>query len=59
MPHIPPLRVDVALLLLLLLAAALAVAVLRMRRRRRHPPHGIRVDLIGGEAGRPERPPGR
>jgi hypothetical protein len=58
MPHVPPLRVDVALLLLLLLAAALAVAALRMRRRRRHPPHGIRVDLVSGEAGRPKPPPG-
>jgi hypothetical protein len=56
MPHVPPLRIDVALLLLLLLVAGLVVAALRMRRRRR-PPHGIRVDLVG-DAGRPEQPPG-
>ena len=51
MPHIPPLRVDVAILLLLLVAAALAIVVLRTRRQRRRPPHGIRVDLVG------DRPP--
>jgi hypothetical protein len=52
----PPLRVDVAILLLLIVAAGLVVAALGMRRRRR-PPHGIRVDLVGGEAERTERPP--
>ena len=49
MPHVPPLRVDVAILLLLLAAAALALVMLRTRRQRRRPPRGIRVDLVGGD----------
>ncbi|MEA3003436.1 MAG: hypothetical protein QOH81_2224 [Sphingomonadales bacterium] len=49
MPHVPPLRVDVAILLLLLIAAALLAAGLRMRRRRRRSPHGIRVNLVAGD----------
>ena len=48
MPHVPPLRVDVAILMLLLAATGLLVIAVRMRRRRRRPPHGIRVDLVGG-----------
>lgn len=54
MPHVPPLRVDVAILLLLLVAAVLGLVALKTRRRRRHPPHGIRVDLVGGD--RPPEP---
>ncbi|MDB5691697.1 MAG: hypothetical protein JWO81_760 [Alphaproteobacteria bacterium] len=50
MPHVPPLRVDIAILLLLLVAAALLGVAVRMRQRRRRPPHGIRVDLVGGAA---------
>jgi hypothetical protein len=53
MPHVPPLRVDVAILLLLFVAAALVVAAVRMRRHRRRPPQGIRVDLVGA----PKEPP--
>jgi len=49
MPHIPPLRIDVAILLLFLVAGALALVALRTRRQRRRPPHGIRVDLVGGD----------
>jgi hypothetical protein len=49
MPHVPPLRVDVAILLLLLIAAALLAAALRMRRRRRRSPHGIQVNLVAGD----------
>ena len=47
MPHVPPLRVDVAILLLLLAAVALLIVAVRTRRRRRRPPPGIRVDLVG------------
>jgi hypothetical protein len=47
-PHVPPLRIDVAILLLVAAACVLLVAVVRMRRRRRRPPPGIRVDLVGG-----------
>jgi hypothetical protein len=53
MPHVPPLRVDIAILLLLLAAAALALVVLRTRRQRRRPPRGIHVDLVG--RGPPDR----
>ena len=49
MPHVPPLRVDVALLLLLILAGALAYGLLRARRRRRRP-RGIHVDLVHGDS---------
>jgi hypothetical protein len=54
-PHLPPLRVDAAILLLLAVVAALVYAFLQARRRRR-PPHGIRVDLVGGDSDRPEPP---
>ncbi|HEX4736036.1 MAG TPA: hypothetical protein VH331_00585 [Allosphingosinicella sp.] len=50
-----PFRVDVAILLLVLVAGALVYAALQARRRRR-PPHGIRVDLVGGDRHPPEHP---
>jgi hypothetical protein len=58
MPHVPPLRVDVAILLLLFFAAALMLVIFRTRRQRRRPPSGIRVDLVGREAGPTKSPPG-
>jgi membrane protein implicated in regulation of membrane protease activity len=55
MVHVPPLRVDVAILLMLVAAGALIIAARRMRRRRRRPPPGIRVDLVGAAGGEERR----
>lgn len=55
MPHVPPLRVDVAILLLLILAGALVYGLLQARRRRRRP-HGIHVDLVGDDGDRSDPP---
>jgi hypothetical protein len=56
MSHLPPLRVDVALLILLLAVAGLIVLSLRIYRRRRRPPRGIHVDLVGGGDKTPSPP---
>jgi hypothetical protein len=58
MPHLPPLRVIVAILVLIGAAVALVIALIRMRQRRRRQPHGIHVDLVGGETSRTEHPRG-
>jgi hypothetical protein len=47
MPHLPPLRVAVAILILALAAAAALWAAVRARRASRRQPRGIHVDLIG------------
>ncbi|HEX5181624.1 MAG TPA: hypothetical protein VFW19_00595 [Allosphingosinicella sp.] len=56
MPHGLPLRVVAALLLLLAVMVGLAYAAIKAHRRRRRPPHGIRIDLVGGDKDRPEPP---
>ena len=58
MSHVPPLRVDIAILVLLAVAAGLIFVLLQAVRRRR-PPHGIRVDLVGGDAEKTGPPPVR
>jgi hypothetical protein len=58
MPDLPPLRVVIAILVLIGAAVALILALIQMRRRRRRPPHGIHVDLIGGDTSRSEHPRG-
>jgi hypothetical protein len=58
MPHLPPLRVAVAILILALAAVALLWVAVRARRASRRHPRGIHVDLVGKpDAGRPPRIP--
>lgn len=53
MPHLPPLRVAVAILILALAAIAALWAAVRARRASRRHPRGIHVDLIGKPNGKP------
>jgi hypothetical protein len=47
MPHLPPLRVAVAILILALAAVVALWAAVRARRASRRHPRGIHVDLVG------------
>ena len=52
--HVPPLRIDIAILLILVTVTALLAVGARLRRQARKRPSQIRVNLVSGRADKSE-----